>query len=333
MEKITLKQIAKELKLSTSTISRAISDDYQISKLTKEKILAHVSVRGYRVNRFAKALRQGKTMTIGVVICSLDNAFMVQVINGISECCKEMGYQLLIMQSRGSFEEEKNCLSMLVDSRVDGILISPSFNTTDLTYLVALQEKGIPIVLFDRINEQLKTHQVAVDNFNGGVLAATNLTNKGFDNFLVLSCQNDIFLSKERLKGFLKTLNRLDIPEENCVTENCDQTSTLQLEGQLEGIFKKIFKGDSKVEAIFATTDSLTITALKVLKKLSLEVPIVGFCNSDLAGILIGKLTTIVQPAQELGMLACHQLISIFGGNEVLKYQTMYLPTRVVEKI
>lgn len=328
MKNVTIKQIANELNISVSTVSRALSDNYQVSAKTKELVKRHASEKEYRVNKFAKSLREGKTMTIGVVVCSIDNSFMIQVINGIYDSCKEFGYQFLIMQSRGSFEEEQHCVKMLLNNQVDGLLISPSFNSVDLSYLSTIQEMGLPIVLFDRISEQVKAHQVAVDNFNGASLAAAHLINKGIKRVLTISCQNDGLLGRERLNGFVHNMQE----EEGacCLIEYCDQTSVLHLQEQLEDIFKRTFINEQKADAIFTTTDSFTTIAIKVLNKLSLDIPIVGFCNSDLADILLGQPTTIVQPAHELGKLACKQLMSLIKNNNHQEAETIYLPTKLV---
>ncbi len=332
MKNITIKHIADELNLSTSTVSRALSDNYQVSIKTKKLVREYASAKKFTINKFAKGLREGKTKTIGVVVCSLDNAFMTQVINGIYDSCKELGYQFLIMQSRGSFEEEKHCVNMLLDSRVDGLLISPSFSSIDLTYLIDIQQSSFPIVLFDRISQQIKTHQVAVDNFNGALLAAKHLIDKGIKRVLAISCQNDVYLSKERLSGFVEAMRKQNLEEDSCIIENCDQTNALQLQEQLENIFKRTFVEDQKAEAIFTTTDSFTTIAIKALNKLKLDIPIVGFCNSDLADILLGKPTTVVQPAYELGKLACKQLMTLIKNENKQEFETIYLPTKLVER-
>ena len=332
MKSITIKQIADQLHVSTSTVSRALSDNHQISLGTKKIVREYATKKGYKVNRFAKGLREGKTNTIGVVVCSIDNAFMIQIINGIYDACKDLGYQFLIMQSRGSFEEEKQGVNMLLNSQIDGLLISPSFNSTDLTYLSDIQENGLPIVLFDRISQQVKTHQVAVDNFNGAFLAAKYLMDKDIKRVLAICGQNDVLLGRERLNGFLAAIQKQNFEAENCLIEYFDQANTLQLQDQLEHILRKTFIEGRKAEAIFTTTDSFTAIVLKTLNKLKLNIPLVGFCNSDLADILLGKPTTVFQPAYELGNLACKQLLSLIKSNNKQAFETIYLPTKLVER-
>lgn len=163
--KITLKQLAQELGLSTSTISRAMSDDYQISPKTKEMIMKYLEKRQYKVNLHAKSLREGKTRTIGMVVCHLGKAFMSQVINSMYDYWHAHGYQLIVLQSKGNNITEQACIQRLLEAGVNGLLISPSFDGANIEYLDQLIEEGIPAVIFDRINEQLNTTQIASDNF------------------------------------------------------------------------------------------------------------------------------------------------------------------------
>ncbi|MNK23518.1 Catabolite control protein A [compost metagenome] len=326
MRKTTIKQLASELQLSTSTISRALSDDYQISERTKERVKSLALKRNYTVNKYARNLRIGATKTIGVVICDLNNSFMVQVLNGIHDHCALIGYQFLVMQSKGDFDSERECVAKLMDNSVDGLLISPSFNSSDLGYLNALQERGLPIVLFDRISHQIKTHQVAVDNAMGGRLASKYLFDRGFKNILIISCLDEVFLSSERVNGFVNGLGDVDV---NYQLAHCNPTNKADLSKYLETIFIDLFERDIICDAIFATTDTFTTMSIRILKKLALNVPLVGFCNSELSDIFIGQPTRIVQPAYELGTTSVKQLLKLIKYPNQKDYETIYLPARM----
>lgn len=331
MRKTTIKQLAKELQLSTSTISRALSDNYQISKETKERVKRYAIERRYTVNRYAKSLREGNTKTIGVVICAMDKPFMAQVLNGVYDGCNEAGYQFLVMQSKGNFAAEKECVERLLHNGIDGLLISPSFNSFDLGYLMEQQAKGLPIVLFDRISRQIKTHQVAVDNFLGAQTSAKYLLDKGMKRVLVIGCLEEVWLSRERVEGFLSTMNLLAGNEHECEVINVDPTHKEQLTQQLEEVFAKQLKSSSQYDAIFATTDTFTTTTIRCLNKLQITIPLIGFCNSELSDILIGNPTRIVQPAYQVGMAAVGQLLQLIKHPDQTDFETIYLPTKLEE--
>ncbi|WP_113663229.1 LacI family DNA-binding transcriptional regulator [Pedobacter nanyangensis] len=333
MRKTTIKQLAQELQLSTSTISRALSDNYQISQKTKERVKRHAMERRYTVNRYAKSLREGSTKTIGVVICAMDKPFMAQVLNGIYDGCNQAGYQFLVMQSKGSFNAEKECVERLLHNGIDGLLISPSFNTFDLSYLVEQQAKGLPMVLFDRISHQIKTHQVAVDNFLGAQTSAEYLLKKGMKRILVIGCLEEVWLSRERVDGFLSTMEQLAPGKHLCEVVNVDPTCKEQLTQQLEKVFVKHLKEQHQFDAIFATTDTFTTTAIRCLQKLRIDIPLVGFCNSELADILLGNPTRIVQPAYQVGMAAVGQLLELIRHPGQTDFETIYLPTKLEEGI
>lgn len=329
MQNITIRKIAKELNLSPSTVSRALSDDYQVSKATKKRVLRYAEEIRYTVNKLASGLRNGKTKTIGVVVCSIDNSFISQMINGVYDHCNAIGYQFQIMQSKGSFEDEQSCVRTLVDNRVEGLLISPSFNSTDLTYLKKIQESGFPIVLFDRISDQLVTHKVAIDNFGGALKAAQYLLDQNKKRILVVSCSQEVFLSRERLRGFTDALKNRNVLQNEELIIYCDPTDPNAMEEKLKEIFIENFVTAKKADAIFTTTDSFTIAAIKALTKLNLKVPVAGFCNSDLADIFTGQPTTVYQPAFELGKLGAKQLLSMIKCRKEY-FETVYLPTTLI---
>jgi len=333
MRRTTIKQLAEELQLSTSTISRALSDNYQISQKTKEKVKRYATERRYTVNRYAKGLREGKTKTIGVVICAIDKPFMAQVLNGVYDSCNQEGYQFLVMQSKGSFTAEKECVERLLHNGIDGLLISPSFNSFDLSYLAEQQAKGLPIVLFDRISQQIKTHQVAVDNFLGARTSVEYLLRKGMKKVLVIGCLDEVWLSRERVDGFLNAMNELAPNEHTCKVVNVDPTHKEQLMLQLEQIFIESLKNDSQFDAIFATTDTFTTTTIRCLNKLQINIPLIGFCNSELSDLLIGNPTRIVQPAYQVGMAAVKQLLELIKDPNQTNFETIYLPTKLEEGI
>ncbi len=179
MPNLTLRDIAKALDLSVSTVSKALRDSYEIGKETKKRVLDYARANHYLPNRMAKSLKEGKSGSIGVVICSIDNNFVSRMLDGIDLTCTKAGYDIIIMQSKESLVQEKSCLKQLEARGVEGILISPSAETIDFEHLSALKDTGMPLVLFDRINEHFEAYQVGIDNHNGAFQATQHLITNG----------------------------------------------------------------------------------------------------------------------------------------------------------
>lgn len=330
MKKITIKQLGAELKLSPSTISRALSDDYQISAKTKALVLSHAKKRNYSANLYAKSLREGRTRTIGLIVCSLVNDLMNQVLEGMYDYWYEKGYQLLVFQSKGDNETERNCISRLVDIGIDGLMISPIFDSSNTNYLNKLIADGLPIVVFDRINTQIRTVQVAVDNFLCGHMAANHLIANECTEVLILGGVG-VPLSHERIKGFTSAMaNRgFTTSRSAYVNVNCKEA----LHRELTSLFKQRIISDKSVRAVFASTDLLTIAVIRGLKEMMVDVPVVGFCNSELSDIFYAQPVCIVQPSYELGKLTSHNLFRLLQNGGISEMEIIYLPAKLVENV
>lgn len=326
MEKITIKKLAEELNLSTSTVSRALSDNYQISRVTKASIVKYAEQRGYRVNLFARSLREGKTRTIGLIVCSLDKAFMNQVLSAIYSYWHEKGYKLLVLQSGGECQAELNCITSLLDLGIDGLLISPSFPGGNFPYLNELISKGLPIVIFDRVDLRINTCQIASDNILAGEMAADYILSRKLNKILLIGGK-DGFLSQERIKGFLTKMNS------NGGTSHSPVYFDLEAPDMLfTDLFLFFSKGiqHSDFAAVFTTNDTLTLMVLRVFKKLGIQVPVIGFCNSELSDLLQGQPKTIVQPSSEIGQLASEKLYAAIKYRTVPEKEMLFLPATII---
>ena len=205
-EAVTIKDIAKALGISTSTVSRALRDSYEISPETKQMVLECAERLNYRPNPIALSLKEKRSRSIGVVVCEIANNFFSQVINGIESIAYDRGYNVIISQSRESYDREVIDLQYLASRSVDGLLISLSTETSDLSHLRSLHDKGLPIVFFDRITEEINTHKVVVDNFRGAYDATTHLINNGYKNIAVLTSSEFLSITTERLAGYKEAL-------------------------------------------------------------------------------------------------------------------------------
>lgn len=320
-EAVTIKDIARALGISTSTVSRALRDSYEISPETKKMVLDCAEKLNYKPNPIALSLKERRSRSIGVVVCEIANNFFSQVINGIESIAYDRGYNVIISQSRESYDREVNDLHYLASRGVDGLLISLSTETNDISHLKALHEKGLPIVFFDRISEDINTHRVVVDNFKGAYDATEFLIKNGYTRIAVITNSEFLSITHERLAGYKEALaaNGLIINED--YIQHCFYGGMLFEE--IEDAVNKLITQDQKPEAIFTTSDKLTTGCLKTLKRRGMRVPhdisLVGFSNSDIAELLDPPLTVIRQPAFEMGKAATDLMLQLIESKRPVK--------------
>jgi LacI family transcriptional regulator len=320
-EAVTIKDIARALGISTSTVSRALRDSYEISPETKKMVLECAEKLNYKPNPIALSLKERRSRSIGVVVCEIANNFFSQVINGIESIAYDRGYNVIISQSRESYDREVIDLQYLASRGVDGLLISLSTETNDLSHLNALHEKGLPVVLFDRISEDINTHKVVVDNFKGAYDATEFLIKNGHTRIAVITNSEFLSITHERLAGYKEAMaaNGLTI-NENYI-QHCFYGGMLFEE--IEDAVNNLLTQDQKPEAIFTTSDKLTTGSLKTLKRRGVKVPLdislVGFSNTDIAELLDPPLTVIRQPASEMGKAATELLLQLVESKRPIK--------------
>src|SRR5690349_13825614 len=201
-ETATIKDIARALNLSTSTVSRALRGSYEISPETKKMVLEYAEKINYRPNPIALSLKERKSRSIGVVVSEIANTFFSQAINGIESIAYNRGYHVIISQSHESFEREMVTLQHLASRSVDGLLVSLASETTDVSQFIELHEKGLPIVFFDRITNEIDTHKVVVNNYKGSYDATMHLIKNGYTRIAHITSAPSLSITKERLKGY-----------------------------------------------------------------------------------------------------------------------------------
>ncbi len=332
---VTLKDIARALNLSISTISKSLNDSYEISTDTKQKVLAYAREHHYSPNRLAKGLKEGKSRSIGVVVCSLDNHFAAQMLDGIDQTSSEKAYQIIIMQSKESEAQERACLELLFASGVDGILISPACETTDFSYLNALQETGLPVVIFDRLTDRIHSHKVGADNFKGAYDATVHLIEKGYRHIAQLNTNTTLSIATDRLNGYRKALEDYQIAFRPELVRSCDYADARKLDTDLQEAITYYMSLPMKPDALFTAGDQISTRCLVLLNKMGYRIPgdiaLIGFTNTDLADALNPSLSTVHQPAFEMGRLAARQLISLieWKGSDQPEYETVMLETSI----
>ncbi|WP_421918894.1 LacI family DNA-binding transcriptional regulator [Marinifilum sp.] len=323
MKHITIKDIAKKLNLSISTVSRAFNDKYDIRKETKELILETAKELNYHPNPIAKKLIQQRSFNIGIVVPEFINDFFPKVIIGAQEILFEKGYQVLITQANQSIQMEKSNVKTLVDNMVDGLIIS-LMGDDNVEYYQELIESGLPIVCFNRTNENLKTPKVIFDDYKWSFFATEHLIHEGYKRIYHLAGPSNLSLSKNRKLGFIDANKKHKIE----LTENQIVPAGFMMEDGKNAAEELIAKNDIP-DAIFAANDPAAIGAMKVFKEHGYKIPediaFVGFSESGLALHVDPPLTSVEQPTTEIGRSIARLLIQQIENPNDFKPQTLIL--------
>lgn len=334
MPNITLRDIAKALGLSVSTVSKALRDSYEISDGTKKRVTDYARANHYLPNRMAKSLKEGKSGSIGVVVCSIDNSFVSRMLDGIDGTCAAAGYDLIIMQSKESLMQERSCLKQLEARGVEGVLISPSAETVDMGHIDQLAAAGMPVVLFDRISERPDTFQVGTNNREGAFSATQHLIDNGYRRIAMLNIGPGIYFADQRGEGYRDalTLNQIGYREE--YVRVCNPLDRDTLRACVNASIQSLFALPHKPEALFTTTDQLSTHSLSALHELGYRIPddmaLIGFSNTEFASMLTPSLSTVYQPAFEIGRQAAEVLVDLICGKGLSSdVETITLPVRL----
>jgi LacI family transcriptional regulator len=329
---ITIRDIAKELNLSVSTVSKALRDSYEISEKTKKLVVEYAERNNYRPNPIAQSLKHGHSKSIGIVIPTIENQFFSQVINGIESVAYNAGFNVIITQTHESYDLEVKNVSHLAHRSIDGLLISLSTETKDVEHLKKLHKQGLPIVFFDRVSDEIETHKVIADNFKGGYDATKHLLESGYTRIAHITSPPNISITKERLAGYNQALAEagLQIPEEyikHCLHGGRDTS-------EIENVLTELLSLEKKPDAIFTTSDRITTTTLFLLNKLKIKIPddiaLIGYTNTTLADVLNPPLSSVYQPGFEMGQKATEMLLNIIlSKRPVTEFETLVLPTRL----
>jgi LacI family transcriptional regulator len=329
---ITMKDIAKELNLSVSTVSKALRDSYEISESTKKLVLEYAKNNNYRPNPIAQSLKQGHSKSIGIVVSTIDNQFFSQVINGIESVAYQEGYNVIITQTHESYDLEVKNVNHLTYKSIDGLLISLSTETKDIAHLKNLHDQGLPIVFFDRVTNEIDTHKVIADNYGGAYEATQHLIKSGFRRIAHITSPANISITKERLLGYRQALADagLQIPDDYIKYCSHGGRDISEIENALD----ELLAMEEKPDAIFTTSDRITTNMVFLLKSRNIKIPeeigLVGFTNTTLADVLNPPLSSVYQPGFEIGQKATEMLMSLIKSKrKVTEFETVVLPTRL----
>jgi len=315
--KATLKQIAKELNVSVSTVSKALNDSPEISEHTKIKIKEYAKLKNYKPNIIGLNLKYRKTKTIGVIIPNILNSFFAKVFIGIEKVADEFGYKVITCISNESIEKEINTLEMLSNGTIDGFILSISEEAQKLdefNHFSAIINEGTPIVMFDRIADEVDCDKVVVDDFDSALHATQHLIDIGCKNIALFSSVDNLSVGKLRAEGYLKALNNNNISvNENLIlrTESEDD-----LKDKIENLFET-----NRIDGIFALDENDSVAALRISIKKGFKIPedisIIGFADGILASRRLSpSLSTVSQHGPEIGEAAAKLLIERLESKE-----------------
>ncbi|MBB1285788.1 LacI family DNA-binding transcriptional regulator [Flavisolibacter sp. BT320] len=330
-ESATIKDIAKALNLSTSTVSRALRGSYEISDETKKQVLEYAEKINYRPNPIALSLKERRTRAIGIVVSEIANNFFSQAINGIESIAYNRGYHVIITQSHESRDREKVNVEHMAARGVDGLLVSLSSETADLSYLKELHEKGMPIVFFDRITDEIETHKVTANNYNGAFVATEHLIAQGYKHIAHITSSPFLSITKERLEGYKAALQKNGLPFVESLVKYCPHGGMIAKE--VEDALLELDKAKIKPDAFFTAGDRLTIVCFGILKrKIGVgEKGFIGFSNTQVGDLFSPSLTTVRQPAFEIGQSAIEMLIQLIESKRpVTDFQRKVLETELI---
>ncbi len=332
--KATLKQIAKELNVSVSTVSKALNDSPEISELTKVRIKEYAKLKNYKPNVIGLNLKNRKTKTIGVIIPNILNSFFAKVFSGIEKVADEKGYNVITCISNESIEKEINTLEMLSNGTIDGFILSVSEEAQKLQEFNHFKEiinEGTPIVMFDRIADEVECDKVVVDDFDSALNATQHLIDLGCKNIALFSSVDNLSVGKHRVEGYLKALKNNNITVNNNLILRADSEDDLK--DKIESVFD-----NNKIDGIFALEENDSVLALRIGLKKGYNIPedlsIIGFADGILASRRLSpSLTTVSQHGPEIGEAAAKLLIErLESKEEVNPYKTTVIKTELRER-
>ena len=323
-KKITIKTIAKELGVSTSTVSKALKDSHEISKETKDKIQAYANLYNYKPNSLALQLRNQKTKVIGVILPKIVHHFFSTVIMGIEEGANAKGYNIMVCFSNESYKKEVETLKVLSNGSVDGLIVSIANETLknkDFKHFTDLVAEEIPLVLFDRVVDEILCDKVVVDDVGAGYKATKHLLENGRKKIALITTPNHVNVGTLRRQGYEKALIEEYIKTDKNLIVEVDETKDIVK--QIEEVFKQ------DIDSVFGVNEIYAAKAMRVAKKRGLRVPedlsIIGFTDGLISRYSSPSITTVAQHGFTMGQQAVALLIE-----RIEKESETFKPKKIV---
>jgi DNA-binding LacI/PurR family transcriptional regulator len=304
----TIFDIAKQLGISKSTVSRALTGHPSVHEQTRNKVLQLASELEYQRNMFSVGLIKKVSHTLGIIVPEFSRSFFPQVIIGAQERAKEAGYNLIICQSDENYETEVSNAQVMLSHQVDGLMISMTRETKNFDHLKLFQRKGIPIVFFNRVCDEMTVPKVIVEDYEGAFAAVEHLIARGKTRIAHLSGPESLSICKSRESGYIAALKKHHIEVDKDLVVHYDLTI------HKVKIYVNYFLGlKERPDAIFCINDPTAIEAIQIIKERGLRIPediaIIGFSNDFVSALIEPSLTTVEQPIKEMGKIAIQLLL------------------------
>jgi len=314
MQNFNIKELAKALGLSTSTVSRAFRDNSDISKETKERILAKAREFNYQPNHYASNLREQRSKTIAVIVPELANNFFSQAIHGIERVARDKGYHILIYATEDDYEKEVSFIRHLHNGRADGIIMSVSGEANDHTYLNELSQKRLPLVFFDRVYEDIITPRVITNDYDSSFAATEHLIKQGCKKIAYLVINKNLSIGKFRMQGYIDALAKHEIPFDDRLIVDCTNSYAKN------NLILKRLLVDIGPDGVFTSVERLAFATYYACYDLNIQIPqqlrVIGFSSLEIAPLLNPSLTTVTQPATKIGIEAANLLFKMLEAPE-----------------
>jgi DNA-binding LacI/PurR family transcriptional regulator len=326
VDQITIKDIARHLNISVSTVSRALRDHPDISLKTKLAVKEFAEQKGYQPNFLAQNLKKKQSSTIGVIVPEIRHNFFASALNGIEDIAYEAGYTMLVTKSNENYNREIFNIRSLISNRVAGLIVSISQETQNYDHF----KQPVPIIFFDRVPPNSNSICVVVDDRNGAYEAVEHLIKQGYQKIAHFAGPKHLQIASNRLNGYREALEKYGMTyrEELIVFGGMHEEDGMEA-------FTKLYTDRNIPDAIFAVNDPVAIGAVIRIKEYKLKIPndiaIVGFSNNPISALIDPPLTTVIQPAYEMGKKAAELLLSnIEKCNAEISSQTIIMDTELI---
>lgn len=330
--KITLKKIAAEFNVSIATVSKALNDSHDISTKTKEKIQEFAQKNHYKPNKIALSLLNKKTKTLGVIIPNIMNSFFTEVFVGIEEKATELGYSLISCISNESYKKEVNTVELLQSGVIDGFIVSLAEETQinkNFSHFIDAINEGVPIVLFDRVADEILCDKVIVNDFEGARHATEHLIKTGCKKIALVSIIDNLSVGKLRVEGYKQALadHGVSIDEKIIVRLNKKEDFETSM---------KIILADKSIDGLLCLEESAALESLQLIKSMKYKIPqemsIICFTNGKLPQYVSPTITSISQHGKYIGETATKMLVDRLESKLDNGFSTKIIKTSLIER-
>ncbi len=316
--KLTMKDIAERLNISITTVSRALNNKSDIGESTRKAVLELAKEYDYSPNAIASSLRKSKSNLIGVVLPRLEHYFFSTVLKGIVSYAQKDDYIVSVGESGHNPKRESELIEHFIGMNVSGIILAPCRNEINISYVNALKQNNIPLILIDRIPKNFDGNYVQLNDFHGGQMVVRHLISQGYKKIAHIKGHEYSSIAEARFQGYLYALKLHNYEFNPAMVKTCEFVSAE------EGYYftKELMLSANKPDAIFTVTDEVALGVYEALKELNLKIPedigVVGFSNSMVSNYLCPRLTTIDQPGERIGENAYEFLRNSLEQNDTV---------------